>query len=242
MLELRNVSIDYADLRAVRDLSILVREKEAVALIGPNGAGKTTTLRGIMGLVPPAIGQVLFLGEMINGSPPFRIVKRGISLVPEGRRIFPRMTVRENIELGAYPLGKKGNPLKSREEVYRLFPVLGKRALQPAGTLSGGEQQMLAIGRALMAKPRLLMLDEPSLGLAPVMIEHLYRSIQTLKREGLTILLVEQYVSGALELTDRAYVIETGGMTKEGYSQELLTDPEIQKSYLALDSEKGGPP
>lgn len=242
MLELHNVSVDFFDLRAVRDLSLFVREGEAVALIGPNGAGKTTSLRAIMGLIPPSTGRIRFLGETINSVPPYRIVKRGMSLVPEGRRIFPRMTVRENIELGAYPLGGKGNPAEGLEEVYRLFPVLGKRALQPAGTLSGGEQQMLAIGRALMAKPRLLMLDEPSLGLAPVMIERLYGSIQALKKGGLTILLVEQYVSGALELTDRAYVIESGTMKREGPAQDLLTDPEIRNSYLALGSEKGGPP
>ena len=241
MLELQNVSVNYGDLKSVRDVSLSIREKEAVALIGPNGSGKTTILRAILGLVPLASGQIRFIGQRINGVPPYRLVKQGISLVPEGRRIFPRMTVRENLALGSYPLGKKGDP-GGIDRVYQLFPTLGKRERQFAGTLSGGEQQMLAIGRALMAKPRLLMLDEPSLGLAPVMIDQLYERIQELRKGGLTLLLVEQFVSGALELADRAYVIETGTVKREGVARELLANPDIQRSYLALSGGGGEPP
>jgi branched-chain amino acid transport system ATP-binding protein len=239
LLELHGVSVNYGDVKSVRDVSLVVREKEAVALIGPNGSGKTTTLKAIMGLVPLAAGQVRFMGRPVNGIPPYRLVKQGISLVPEGRRIFPRMTVRENLQLGSYPLNKKSDP-DGLDRVYQLFPALSKRERQSAGTLSGGEQQMVAIGRALMAKPRLLMLDEPSLGLAPVMIDQLYERIHELRKGGLTLLLVEQYVSGALELADRAYVIETGTVKREGVAKELLADPEIQRSYLALCGEEGG--
>jgi branched-chain amino acid transport system ATP-binding protein len=241
LLELHGVSVNYGDVKSVRGVSLVVREREAIALIGPNGSGKTTTLKAILGLVPLASGQIRFMSQPINGIPPYRLVKQGISLVPEGRRIFPRMTVRENLELGSYPLGGRGDPKARLDWIYRLFPTLGKRERQPSGTLSGGEQQMLAIGRALMAKPRLLMLDEPSLGLAPLVIEQLYDRIQQLKKEGLTILLVEQYVSGALELADRAYVLEAGTVKREGVARDLLADPEIQRSYLAL-CEAGGEP
>ena len=240
MLELNDICVYYGDLKSVRGVSLVVREGEAVALIGPNGSGKTTTLKAILGLVPLASGEIHFMGQPISRTPPYKVVKLGLSLVPEGRRIFPRMTVRENLELGSYPLGAKAD-LKSRIEwVHQLFPRLAERAMQRAGTLSGGEQQMLAIGRALMARPRLLMLDEPSLGLAPVIIEQLYDCIEQLKQEGLTILLVEQYVSGALELADRAYVLETGTIKREGVARDLLADPEIQRSYLALCEEGGG--
>ena len=179
-------------------------------------------------------GEICFLGQSINRVPPYRVVKLGVSLVPEGRRIFPQMTVRENLELGCYPLGGKANVKSQLDWIFQLFPILGERERQMAGTLSGGEQQMLAIGRALMSRPRLLMLDEPSLGLAPLIIEHLYERIQDLKGEGLTLLLVEQYISGALELSDRAYVLETGTIRKEGLGKDLLTDPQIQKTYLAI--------
>jgi len=239
LLEIRHVSVNYGDVKSVHDVSLRVREKEAVALIGPNGSGKTTTLTAILGLVPLAAGEILFMNRPINDAPPYRVVREGISLVPEGRRIFPRMTVRENLQLGSYPLGKRSDPA-GLDRVYQLFPALSRREQQSAGTLSGGEQQMVAIGRALMANPRLLMLDEPSLGLAPVMIDQLYERLQGLRKEGLTILLVEQYVSGALELADRAYVIEAGTVKSEGVASELLEDPEIQRTYLALSVE-GGP-
>lgn len=217
-----------------------MKAKEAVALIGPNGSGKTTTLKAILGLVPLASGEIRFLSQQINGLPPHRRVKLGISLVAEGRRIFPRMTVRENLTLGAHHLGGKTDVKEQLDWVYQIFPILRERERQAAGTFSGGQQQMLAIGRALMAKPRLLMLDEPSLGLAPVIIEQLYARIQQLKQEGLTILLVEQYVSGALELADRAYVLETGTIKREGVARDLLEDPEIQRSYLAICRQDGG--
>lgn len=234
MLELKRVSVSYGDLRSLWEVSFVVKEGETVALIGPNGSGKTTTLKAILRLVPLDSGEICFLGQSINRVPPYRVVKLGVSLVPEGRRIFPQMTVRENLELGCYPLGGKANVKSQLDWIFQLFPVLGEREHQMAGTLSGGEQQMLAIGRALMSRPRLLMLDEPSLGLAPLIIEHLYERIQDLKSEGLTLLLVEQYISGALELSDRAYVLETGTIRKEGLGKDLLTDPQIQKTYLAI--------
>jgi branched-chain amino acid transport system ATP-binding protein len=234
VLELKRVSVSYGDLRSLWEVSFVVKEGETIALIGPNGSGKTTTLKAILRLVPLDSGEICFLGQSINRVPPYRVVKLGVSLVPEGRRIFPQMTVRENLELGCYPLGGKANVKSQLDWIFQLFPILGEREHQMAGTLSGGEQQMLAIGRALMSRPRLLMLDEPSLGLAPLIIEHLYERIQDLKGEGLTLLLVEQYISGALELADRAYVLETGTIRKEGLGKDLLTDPQIQKTYLAI--------
>jgi branched-chain amino acid transport system ATP-binding protein len=234
VLDVKRVSVSYGDLRSLWEVSFVVKEGETVALIGPNGSGKTTTLKAILRLVPLDSGEVCFLGQSINRIPPYRVVKLGVSLVPEGRRIFPQMTIRENLELGCYPLGGKANVKSQLDWIYQLFPILGERERQMAGTLSGGEQQMLAIGRALMSRPRLLMLDEPSLGLAPLIIEHLYERIQELKDGGLTLLLVEQYISGALELADRAYVLETGTIRKEGFGKDLLADPQIQKTYLAI--------
>jgi branched-chain amino acid transport system ATP-binding protein len=234
VLEVSGVSVSYGDLKSVWEISLVVNQGETVAIIGPNGSGKTTTLKAVLRLVRLDRGEIRFLGRNLNQMPPYRVVQLGISLVPEGRRIFPEMTARENLDLGSYPLKDKGGVRSQLERIYQLFPILGERERQTAGTLSGGEQQMLAIGRALMAKPRLLMLDEPSLGLAPLIVEHVYERIQGLKEEGLTLLLVEQYVSGALELADRAYVLETGTIRREGRGKDLLADPQIQKAYLAL--------
>ncbi len=234
MLEVRQLSASYGDLRAVWDISFHVNDHELVALIGPNGAGKTTTLRAILGLIP-ATGDIVFNDRRLDREPSHRRVREGIALVPEGRHIFPFMSVLENLELAAYASGDGRQALPARlAQVFDLFPILAERRGQFAGTMSGGEQQMLAIGRALMAGPRLLMLDEPSLGLAPLAVELLYQTIRELRTQGLTILLVEQYVYGALELADRAYVLETGRITREGAGQELLRDDYIRKTYLVV--------
>ncbi len=232
MLQVSGLSVVYGDLPAVRDVSLSVQAGELVAVIGPNGAGKTTTLKAILGLVACRSGTITFNGHPIQHEPPYRRVRRGLALVPEGRRIFPQMTVQENLELGTARRGNKRFP--GLERAYTLFPVLAERRKQRAGTLSGGQQQMLAIARALMANPVLLMLDEPSLGLAPLLVDHLYEKIQALKAEGLTILLIEQHVYGALELADRAYVLETGRIVREGQREALLADNYIQRTYLAL--------
>ena len=234
MLEVSQLSVSYGDLRALRDVSFHVDPGELVAIVGPNGAGKTTMLRAILGLIPSASGEVVFDDRRLTGSPSHRRVREGIALVPEGRRVFPFMSVLENLELAAFAV-KGGREIPERlEQVVTLFPVLRERRAQMAGSLSGGEQQMLAIGRALMARPRLLMLDEPSLGLAPIVVDRLYGAIRELQSHGLTILLAEQYVYGALELANRAYVIETGRITREGSGQDLLRDDYIRKTYLVV--------
>jgi len=234
MLEVTQLSVSYGDLGALWDVSFHVDAGELVAIVGPNGAGKTTMLRAILGLIPSASGEVVFDGQRLTGSPSHRRVQQGNALVPEGRRVFPFMSVLENLELAAFAVGG-GREIPGRlEQVVTLFPVLRERRAQMAGSLSGGEQQMLAIGRALMARPKLLMLDEPSLGLAPIVVDRLYGAIRELQAQGLTILLVEQYVYGALELANRAYVIETGRMTREGSGQDLLRDDYIRKTYLVV--------
>ncbi|MGQ0549924.1 MAG: ABC transporter ATP-binding protein [Armatimonadota bacterium] len=234
MLEVRQLSVSYGDLRALWDVSFRVNENELVAIVGANGAGKTTTLRMILGLIPGATGEVVFNGRRIDHEPSHRRVRRGIALVPEGRRVFPFMSVVENLQVAAHA-ATDGKDLRPRlERVFALFPILAERRSQLAGTLSGGEQQMLALGRALMARPRLLMLDEPSLGLAPMAVDRLYDAIGELRAAGLTILLVEQHVYGALALADRAYVLETGRITREGSGQELLHDDYVRKTYLVV--------
>jgi len=232
MLQVRGLSVAYGDLPALRDVSFDVGAGELVAMLGPNGAGKTTTLKALLGLLPCRVGTMAFQGQPLHDQPPHQRVRLGLALVPEGRHIFPRMTVQENLELGA-ARGRRA-PVDALEWAYALFPILAERRKQLAGTLSGGQQQMLAIGRALMSNPQLLMLDEPSLGLAPVVVDQLYDKIGALKAEGLTILLVEQQVYGALELADRAYVLETGHIVREGKRADLLADDYIQKTYLAL--------
>ena len=231
MLELRDIHVSYGSIRALNGVSLRVDGGELVALIGSNGAGKSTTLKTISGLLRARQGALLYEGQEITRASTDRIVALGISHCPEGRRIFGRLSVRENLLLGAVRL--KGESLRADlERVYELFPILKERLNQAGGTLSGGEQQMLAIGRALMSRPRLLLLDEPSLGLAPLLVEHIFGVIRELKRQGTTMLLVEQNVHHALDVADRAYVIETGRVTLDGPAAELKHNSQIEQSYL----------
>jgi branched-chain amino acid transport system ATP-binding protein len=233
MLKLESVVISYGAIQAVKDVSLEVRAGEVVAIIGANGAGKTTLLKGIAGIEPVAGGRILLDGTDCAAVPAHRRVGLGIALSPEGRGVFPDQTVRENLLLGAYTLRR--DPARVQrllEREFERFPRLGERQNQLAGTLSGGEQQMLAISRALMSEPRLLLLDEPSLGLAPLIIADIFRSIEALRDAGLTILLVEQMAQQALAIADRAYVLETGLITHEGTGKELLDDPRVRAAYL----------
>jgi branched-chain amino acid transport system ATP-binding protein len=232
VLELTDVHVRYGSIRSLQGVSLRVETGELVALIGSNGAGKTTTLRTISGLLRPTQGSVSFEGVDIRRAPTDRIVELGISHCPEGRRIFGRLSVRENLVLGAVSRRDRVAAGEDLEMVLTLFPLLRERLSQAGGTLSGGEQQMLAIGRALMSRPRLLLLDEPSLGLAPLMVERIFETIAELKRQGRTILLVEQNVHHALDVADRAYVMETGRMTLAGPADVLRRDPQVERSYL----------
>ncbi len=236
MLELDDVHVRYGAIRALQGVSLLVNQGELVALIGSNGAGKSTTLRTISGLLRPSQGRITFEGHDITTASSDRIVGLGISQCPEGRRIFGRLTVAENLRLGAVSRRRSeaGAVAEDLEMVLSLFPLLRERLTQAGGTLSGGEQQMLAIGRALMSRPRLLLLDEPSLGLAPLMVERIFETIAELKRQGRTILLVEQNVHQAFEVADRAYVLETGRITLDGPADVLRTDPKVEQSYLGV--------
>ena len=239
MLKIDNVTCYYGGIRALNKVSLEENEGEIVALIGGNGAGKTTLLNLISGLVRPTAGKVVFRGEDISALSPEKIVKAGIGQVPEGRLLFGPLTVRENLELGAYVRRNKKNRQAVSDDfefVLNLFPVLNKRLDQRAGTLSGGEQQMLAIGRGLLAKPALMLLDEPSLGLAPLVVQEIFAVIKKIKRQGATILLVEQNAKAALKVADRAYVIETGCITLEGSADELLEHEDVKKAYLGQDS------
>jgi len=249
MLKLENVHTSYGRIEAIKGISLEIGSGEIVCLIGSNGAGKSTTLMTISRVLAPSRGSVIFEGNDIKELPPHKIVSMGISQVPEGRRIFPRLTVRENLEMGEYlavsdqrsAISRRGERpfaptgIKTRnqlEHVFNLFPVLKERQKQMGGTLSGGEQQMLAIGRALMSRPKLLLLDEPSLGLAPIIVIKIFKTIKELNAEGLTILLVEQNAKAALRLAHRGYVMESGRITKEGKGGDLLDDPDIKKAYL----------
>jgi branched-chain amino acid transport system ATP-binding protein len=234
MLELINIHTFYGPIEALRGIDIEVKQGEIVSLIGNNGAGKSTTLMTISGVLRPEAGDIIFEGKSIRGIPPHRIVEMGISQVPEGRRIFPRLTIKENLEMGAYTkLKVKSSKLKVQlDKIFELFPVLEERQKQPGGTLSGGEQQMLAIGRALMSNPKLLLLDEPSLGLAPIIVSKIFRTIKEINREGVTILLVEQNARLALKLSDRGYVLENGRVALEGMGEELLNNEQVRKAYL----------
>ena len=234
MLELADVHVRYGNVRALQGVSLRVETGELVALIGSNGAGKSTTLRTISGLLRPTQGTITFEGADITNAATDRIVRLGISQCPEGRHIFGRLSVSDNLRLGAVSRSNAGEIAKDLETVFELFPLLKERLGQAGGTLSGGEQQMLAIGRALMSRPRLLLLDEPSLGLAPLMVERIFATIAELKRQGRTILLVEQNVHQALDVADRAYVLETGRVTLDGPADVLRQDPKVEQSYLGV--------
>jgi branched-chain amino acid transport system ATP-binding protein len=232
MLALESVAAGYGDLLAIRSISMEVRAGECVALIGANGAGKTTTLRAIAGLVPLRAGRVVFDGRSLAGLEPGRVVELGLAHVPEGRQVFPSLTVRENLEMGAQSSDARAARRASLEEVFALLPRLQERERQAAGTLSGGEQQMLAIGRGLMARPRLLLLDEPSLGLAPLTVRSILEIVATVNRRGTTILLVEQNVGRALALCHRGYVVENGAVTLAGSREDLLRSDHVRQAYL----------
>jgi branched-chain amino acid transport system ATP-binding protein len=234
MLELKGVSAAYGAVPAISQVSINVNAGEAVGLLGANGAGKSTTLRAISGLVRLTSGAINFDGIDLASLPPHKIPELGIAHVPEGRQVFPEMTVQENLEIGAFVPKAKAERSKTMELVYEIFPRLAERKRQLAGTMSGGEQQMLAVGRGLMLKPRLLMLDEPSLGLAPVMTDVTFEKIAEIRKMGTAILLVEQNVSRALSLVDRAYVLESGRVTMQGKSDELANSKQVQAAYLGI--------
>ena len=232
MLKIEDINVYYGNIQALKGVSMEINEGEIVTLIGANGAGKSTLLKTISGLLKPKQGKVLFEGNLIGGKAAQSIVKMGISHVPEGRRVFANMTVAENLELGAYLRKDKEGINKDMEKVHELFPRLLERIKQQAGTLSGGEQQMLAMGRALMAKPRLLLLDEPSMGLAPLLVKQIFNIIQEISESGTTILLVEQNANLALSIADRAYVVETGRIVLSGNAEELTSSEEIKMAYL----------
>jgi len=235
LLEVRDLWVAYGRIEAVRGVSFGVAQGQVVTLIGSNGAGKTTTLRTISGLLRPTRGEVTFDGHRIERLPAHRIVELGIAQAPEGRRLFPRMTVRENLDLGAYLRRDQQAVGADLDRTYALFPILAERRAQAAGTLSGGEQQMLAIGRALMSRPRLLLLDEPSMGLSPLTMRHIFATLAELKASGTTLLLVEQNAQAALALADEGHVLETGRIVLSGTAAELLGDDQVRKAYLGED-------
>jgi len=234
MLEIENVSAAYGMIQILWDVSFKVKEKEIVSIIGPNGAGKTTLVKTIMGLLPAKSGTIKFKGKNIENLPPYEIVKKKISLIPEGRDIFPRLTVEENLLLGAYTLRDKQQVKESKERINQIFPVLHKKQKSVAQTLSGGEQQMLVIGRSLMSTPKLLILDEPSLGLAPIIVAKVLDTLRQINDEGVAILLVEQNIRDSLNIADRGYVLEEGKIILEGEGRELLSNDHIIEVYLGL--------
>ena len=236
LLYIKDLKVSYGGIEAIKGITLSVEKGEIVTLIGANGAGKSTTLRAISGLVPFKEGTITYDGSVITGQSPQKIVSEGICMVPEGRRVFPNLTVLENLKIGAYLRSDDLTP--DIEHVYQLFPRLKERSWQPAGTLSGGEQQMLAVGRAMMMRPKLLMMDEPSLGLAPLVIRDIFRIIQTLHEEGITILLVEQNANAALRIADSAYVLETGSISMHGTGKQLLDDPKVKEAYLGKSKAK----
>jgi branched-chain amino acid transport system ATP-binding protein len=232
LLELEDLHVYYGGVHALKGISLDVREGQIVTLIGPNGAGKTTTLRTICGLVRPRTGGIVFDGKDIKEMDPPEIVEAGIAMVPEGRRVFAKLSVRENLQMGAWTRQDSGGTERDMERIFGLFPVLKERYSQRAGTLSGGEQQMLAIGRAMMSGPRLLLMDEPSLGLAPILVSELFKTIRRVHEEGLTILLVEQNCRMSLKVADYGYVLETGNIVLKGTAEQLASNPRVQQAYL----------
>ena len=232
MLEVKNLSVHYGMIQAVRNVDFKVNEGEIVSLIGANGAGKSTILKTLSGLIHPSEGEIVYLGENIASTSAKKIVEKGLVQVPEGRHVFPGLTVKENLELGAFLRKDKEEIQKDMEAVFERFPILKERKDQDAQTLSGGEQQMLAMGSALMSRPKLLLLDEPSMGLAPIFIREIFKIIQEIQKTGTTVLLIEQNAKMALSISNRAYVLETGSVVLSGTGQELLESDEIQKAYL----------
>lgn len=232
MLRIENINVYYGAIHAIKDISLTVNEGEIVTLIGANGAGKSTTLRTISGLLKPKTGKIEFMGKSIAGTPAQDIVKAGISQVPEGRRVFANMTVMENLDLGAYIRNDKKGIQEDFNSVFERFPRLSERKEQLSGTLSGGEQQMLAMGRALMSRPKLLLLDEPSMGLAPLLVKEIFSIVQAINKTGTTVLLVEQNANMALSIAHKAYVLETGRITLSGNAKELAASEEVRKAYL----------
>ncbi|MGN0483156.1 MAG: ABC transporter ATP-binding protein [Lachnospiraceae bacterium] len=232
MLEIKDISVYYGVIQALKGISFEVKEGEVIALIGANGAGKTTTLQTITGMLSPKSGSILFEGTDITKIPGHKIVSMGMAHVPEGRRVFAQLSVYENLKLGAYTRSDKAEIAETLEHVYKRFPRLKERKHQLAGTLSGGEQQMLAMGRALMSKPKIVLMDEPSMGLSPILVEEIFSIIQDISASGTTVLLVEQNAKKALSIADRAYVLETGSIVMEGNAKTLLNDPAIRTAYL----------
>lgn len=234
MINIRDINVYYGDVQVIHNLSMKIEEGKTVALLGSNGAGKTTTLKTISGLLSPKSGEIFYGDKRLDKIPPNMIISHGISHVPEGRRLFPQMTVEENLLMGAFEKSLWGKRKEKLESVYEIFPRLKERRLQHGGTLSGGEQQMVAIGRALMSTPKILMLDEPSLGLAPKIVESIFELLQKLNKKGITILLVEQNVNVALEISDSAYVMETGKIVLEGNAEDLMDNVYVKQAYLGL--------
>ena len=232
LLELEHLQVAYGGIQAVKGIDLRVSAGELVCLIGANGAGKTTTLKGITGLQPVKSGTIRYDGEDITGKPSFQLVRKGLSMVPEGRGVFGALSIDENLSMGAYTRSDDAQIRRDFERVFELFPRLKERRKQTAGTLSGGEQQMLAMGRAMMSRPKLLLLDEPSMGLAPLMVQKVFETVLTVAREGVTILLIEQNAKLALEVSSRGYVMESGEITLAGSSRQLLSDPKVRAAYL----------
>ncbi len=234
LLQVEGVSAFYDKFQALDQISLTIQEGETTIMVGPNGAGKTTLLRTVSGFLHPASGKILFKGEKIDGLDPYKIVEKGISQVPEGGRLFPYLSVKDNLKIGSFPKQARSKFKKSLEEVYELFPILKERANQLAGTMSGGERQMLAIARSLMARPTLVLLDEPSTGLAPLVVTHVINLVNDIKKKGYSILMVEQNARKALEVADRAFLLESGRVQKEGDRETFLGDDHIKRSYLGI--------